>query len=353
MIDLSGRPLLATKADLSLFVDRRRELQETAGFLAMRTNVLLLGGRGSGRTSFLHRLQADLSDDGWRVIFVEGALAETPLEFLSLLRYRISPEFEAPPLATQIATVAKVATSTLYSPSVRRRPLEDAPGESELMLDLITEIARLLRGTSDQTVILVDEIPSPDVSHALFGRLRDELWQLPASWVVTANTSDKARYLRPPADAFFPHVVMLRGLERDTSVELLQVRLGPRALPKYTLIELASQSRGNPRRLLSLAREALSGTAVHELRARADRREREIAQLDEPARRLVLEIEANGPVSASDPALLERLGWSRSRAAQVLAALERSGIVSGSTERQAGRRPRKIYSLRDADLASD
>ncbi len=352
-MDLSGRPLLATKVDLGLFVDRRHELRETADFLAMRSNVLLLGGRGSGRTSFLHRLQADMTADGWRVVFVEGPLAETPLEFLSLLRYRISPEFEVPPLATQVTTVARAGTAFLYSPSVRRRPLEGAPGESELMLDLINEIAGLLRGTSDQTVILVDEIPSPDVSHALFGRLRDELWQLPASWVVTANTSDKARYLRPPADAFFPHVVVLRGLDVDASVELLQLRLGPRALPKKTLIELASQSRGSPRRLLSLARAALSGTAVHELRARTDRREREITQLDEPARRLVLEIEANGPVSASDPALLERLGWSRSRAAQVLAALERSGIVSGSTERQAGRRPRKVYSLRDADLSAD
>jgi hypothetical protein len=46
-------------------------------------------------------------------------------------------------------------------------------------------------------VILLDSINHPDVLQQLFGRQRDDLWQLPFTWVVTGNRSDRTRYLNP------------------------------------------------------------------------------------------------------------------------------------------------------------
>ena len=62
---------------------------------------------------------------------------------------------------------------------------------------------------------------------------------------------------------------------------------------------------------------------------------------------MIAELEALGPVSASDKELLERLGWSRARATQVLNRLQEAGVVTASTQRDTGSpgRPRKIYSL--------
>ena len=50
-----------------------------------------------------------------------------------------------------------------------------------------------------------------------------------------------------------------------------------------------------------------------------------------------------GPVSASDERLLERLGWTRARAAQVLKQLEEAGLVVVTDEAADGPgRPRRL-----------
>ena len=51
------------------------------------------------------------------------------------------------------------------------------------------------------------------------------------------------------------------------------------------------------------------------------------------------------PVSAHDPELLERLGWTRPYAQRILAHLESAGLVRSMPERGGERagRPRKLY----------
>ena len=59
---------------------------------------------------------------------------------------------------------------------------------------------------------------------------------------------------------------------------------------------------------------------------------------------LLAELENSGePLSPSDEALLQRLGWTRERAGQVFRVLEEAGIVDSTQERQARGRPRKLY----------
>ena len=50
--------------------------------------------------------------------------------------------------------------------------------------------------------------------------------------------------------------------------------------------------------------------------------------------------------TANDAQLLDRLGWSRVRANQVLNQLEAAGLVESSTEKAAHGRPRKVYRVR-------
>ena len=187
---------------------------------------------------------------------------------------------------------------------------------------------------------------SPEIVHALFGRLRDEIWQLPIVWLVAGSEGDRQVYLRPPADAFFARVVTLEPLPSKEAFALVRARV-PRAKASDALLRaIVTASSGMPRDLVSLAADAVVGGAKPEdvARSRA-KRDAAVATLGEPARRVVSELEANGPASASDEAFLARLGFGRSRAAQVLGELERLGIVEASTERLAGRRPRKRYGL--------
>ncbi|HJY24418.1 MAG TPA: hypothetical protein VJ649_01940, partial [Actinomycetes bacterium] len=58
---------------------------------------------------------------------------------------------------------------------------------------------------------------------------------------------------------------------------------------------------------------------------------------------LVADLEASGPASASDPGLLARHGWSRSRATQLLRELLDVGLVETTTVRNGPGRPRTVY----------
>jgi hypothetical protein len=317
---LSGRPLHGTEADSALFVDRERDLEAVEQAVKRSTNVLVLGDRGTGKTTLLRRAAQDLARDGMRAVFVEGGLATSAPEFLSLLQYRVAPE----------------------SAPIR------AKGAAEELLERVEALGRSLEAADRPVVVLVDELPAAEVGHTLFGRLRDSLWQLPLQWVVAGDVADRAVYLRPPADAFFPRVVVLGPLDLEASIELLRARISPKEASDRRLREIAANAEGNPRALVSLAsRTLLGGEDLHEVATHRVRQREALEELGQPARRVAAALEAAGRASASDDQFLARLGWSRSRATQVLRELEEAGIVTGSLERREGGRPRKVYELRD------
>jgi len=217
---------------------------------------------------------------------------------------------------------------------------------TEELLGLYGEVAAAAR-RKPGCVVLVDETTSPALIQTVFGRFRDETWQLPLRWVVVGDTEARATYLAPPADAFFEVVVELAPLSDEASVELLRRRLEDVGDPDLAdLAALAELADGNPRRLLTLAREVLvDGTPTAALGAARDSQAAQLAELGPAAHRLVEELAANGPASASDESLLRRLSWSRGRAAQVFGQLERAGLVRKSTRRADGTSTRKVYEL--------
>ena len=65
-LELTGRPLLGTTRDQGLFVGREEELRTVEDSLAAKMNVLLLGDRGAGKTTFLRQLASRLERNDWR-----------------------------------------------------------------------------------------------------------------------------------------------------------------------------------------------------------------------------------------------------------------------------------------------
>jgi len=207
-------------------------------------------------------------------------------------------------------------------------------------LELPGLVASLREAAPDgRRVVLVDELPSKSVGQTLFGRLRDELWQLPLTWVVAIAVNDAGPLLSPPADAFFDVEVRLEPLTKESQKEILEARAGSHGR------RIAAQvDEGNPRRLLGLAREAIAGGAQPpELQRALSQRDAEVSKLGRAASMLVAELESLGPTSASDEQLLSRLGWTRTRAVQVFRQLEEKGLVTSTTVKGESGRPRKLY----------
>lgn len=325
-MELGGRPLGDTRVDRELYVARpEHELLRASSEQGL--NVLVAGAPGSGKTTLLRQVALDLREAAVPSLFLDGKVARDAPSFLELVLHRLSQDPNLPDAARE-----------RYARILRPRP---DPGEATRVLDLI-EALREPTETQPRIVLLVDGMPSAEAAHSLFGRLRDELWQLPFNWIVAGDERDRAALLHAPADAFFDRVIELRPLTPDEQEHLLAKRLTPQAA--QTLKPLVEACEGNPRHLLMLARGAREGgRTVEEVLEDRAHREARASALSRPASMLLTELEGIGSASASDEGLLRRLGWTRARAVQVFSELERAGLVESETEKGRPGRPRKVY----------
>lgn len=325
-MDLSGRPLIDTAVDSRLYVPRpeHRTLKTS---VAQKLNVMVAGTRGSGKTTLLRQLLFDLRNEGQSAVFIDGKLAEDAVAFLQLVRYRLG---EAPNLPQLVREH--------YAQAIAPRP---DLGDANLLLNLIDS----MKGSGEdeeRTALLVDGLPSPEVAHSLFGRLRDELWQLPFSWIIAVDERERAALMEPPADAFFDRQINLVPLGHASQMAILERRV--QLTNRRALESLTQASEGNPRMLLALARDAFEGgETIDEVLAARAAREALASKLSRPASMLLAELENMGSASASDEELLKRMGWTRPRATQVFAELEEAGLVTSREEKGLGGRPRKVY----------
>jgi hypothetical protein len=304
--------------------------------------VLVLGPRRSGRTSFLKHLDYQLRTEANQAhVFIEGGLSDDARAFLSLLTFRLLGDrsISAGEALTRSARAAVdvfggVPTINLATPR----------HETEEMLALYAGV-RAAASEKPGCIVLVDEMTSPELTHTIFGRFRDETWNLPLRWVVAGDTDARATYLAPPADAFFEVVVELSPLSDEAAEELLQRRAGGELLPPELVRAAVELAGGNPDRLLSAARSLLiDGVSLDALRGMQKWRASQLAALGPAAQRLLEDLEAFGPASASDADLLARLNWSRGRAAQVFRQLETAGLVRSSAQRSVNGSPdRKVF----------
>lgn len=325
MILLSHRPLGTSDADHQLFVDRTSELARVRRALELELNVYVHGPRGIGRTTFLRQLQRDWPD----ARFVNLAPFDSQSERLDALVAAVTGESvvwhrgEPPAMAVGRALSAfrgEVARSV-------EDPLQDLRDATQ--------------GRSGQSryVLLVDDLPRRDC-HQLFGRLRDEMWEIPICWIVGGIEP----YLDPPADSFFEVQLELSAFNREALRQLSIRRAATgteeerRALLRAVRALPPSISPCTPRRALSVLRDIYLANSVTEASRQIAEVQASRAQLSPSAKRVLDGLEAHGPTHAGDEALLASLDVTRSRVVQVLGELESQGLVSSQ---RVGRR--KIY----------
>lgn len=319
---LDNRPLLSTFDDTDLFVEPPA-LARVRAAVRRRLNVLILGAPGAGKTTVLHRIASEVEPGelGLQPLYVDLSPASTAAQALALI----------------LESLGQRDFVQAWGDALR-------PGfkpPSTPSAQLIGLVRRL--GQAPPSLILADSPPGNGETHVLFGRLRDELWQLDHRWVVAVPSVQRDEVSRPPADAFFDVRVELGPLPDEDRRELLTRRVDDRE--DVDLDAVADASDGLPRSLIEIAREAvLSESSPEELVAAREALQARLDALPQAARAAYSYLTANGPVAASDEGLLAAMGFSAQRARVVLAELESEGLARTFLERQERRgRPRKVY----------
>ena len=312
-----------------MFVGREEVIARLERSISSELNTLILGSRGSGKTSLLRhamlrdRERSPQEDASRQLVYVDGTPAADVVDLVALIRAELQAE-------RNVADVMQVGFSRMVKPRSRT----DA---SAVVLEHLRELADVAPAT-----ILLDGVPQADHAHLLFGRLRDEVWQLPFNWVLAADVRDRAAMLRPPADAFWEVELRLQDLNEEEAAALVEARVGDRSLARA----LAQKGPKNPRRLISVTREAvLAGRDPDRLAEREMERELRLQELGQRPYELFTELlDLDRPVSASDGDLLARVGWSRPYVSRVLDQLEEAGFVESFTGLAEGQgRPPRLF----------
>jgi len=335
---LSSRPLLNNNIDRGLFVDREAELQKLEQYVRGQSNALLTGERGIGKTSLLYALDQRLCAAGLTCAVVSLGDVET-----------------LPAALTHITVILARSSSSLevVLPPTPRSGLIEPEREVETLRRTIEKAT----GTRGGTVALLIDNIDPLIAHSLFGRLRDTIWTIPATWVVTCSLRDLGAFLTPPADAFFEAQLRLQPFTIQDSHHALALRAPD--LPPEIIEGIVSLADGRPRSVIQTAHAVLQeatrapsetdGLTWALERACQVRAEQEgaVASLTRRARALWDDLVQNGPASASDELLMRRLGWSRPHIAKAFYELENAGLVmTYQTPSTTGRRPRRLFAPR-------
>ena len=203
-----------------------------------------------------------------------------------------------------------------------------------------------LRALADEerAVVLVDAAGSPEAVFELFGRMRDALWQLPHSWVVAIDDTDRATVLKPPADAFFDAIVTLHPWSTNQVAGLLARRLDDQA-DRTAVTQAAASAEGIPRDALRALNDAIvHGRNPADVLAERARLLDRASALGRSYGMLMAELLDRGQASPSDDELQATLGLTRARLTHLLRDLQGHGLVKGHSERSAGPgRPKTLY----------
>jgi hypothetical protein len=328
---MSAQPLAQSRADQHRFVDRTRETDAIIRAVSDSQPVLVLGERGSGRTSLLNHVAWRLA--GHReprdTVMVSGELASNPSQLLGVL-------------VARVGRLAQPAGSGVrWIEDLRALSLPDGPfgqvAQPAILMELVDLLSARLAELERPVCLMVDGI-APKVAHGVFGSLRNELWTLQGTaWVVTGDITAEALYLEPPADAFFGHAVRLGPLADADAAKLLSAHEAN--LTGSDIDRAIAVAKGNPRRLLRAANDIRAGIAP--VNSRAEERAQQAAAVAGPlAGALMAYIVEHGPAAASDETLLLQIGASRQRASQLMHELEAAGLLETIDQHEPGRRGR-------------
>lgn len=352
----SPRPLQSLVDDEAFFVSVA-EIQKI--HLAVRTNenALLIGERGSGKTSLLNHLVYEYTNSKkdsqtvpvqLNLLQIENFTQTTFLEklvsniFDSVIKFRTKGEkirhtleklgFVIPPDENMKSFSITLEGNVSYG----RKEVD-----YEFLVERLEKVVHTLQERNIQIFVIIDDVDkiNSKLIWNVFRVLRDTLWDLRVSLIMSVLPEQVSEITKPPLDQFFMYRIKMKPYDQMKARELIAKRAKfakqRLELEEGALARLVTDTKGNPRSLMSEMKRILESAKETSKITEAMMAEIESSYLPELSsieRSVINYLVHNPHVSASSEDFSRSLGVTRSRLSQILNELREKGLIQSTKE---------------------
>ena len=264
--NLSSRPLLATKSDAQLFVNRELEVRKIQQAIKNKMNAIILGTRGSGKTSLLNYVRYTIqNDDQVLSVGVNMSLGiKTSNDFLEILTMNLTESCKKLPFAkreklmkTLKSSLEAMPIANKFSINLGDEPKEESDSYGFANLNRFEELLAKIEKNGTIACFFIDNADKdPKLFYDIISSLRDALWRTKARFIAAADISSP--YLKPPMDAFFDVVIKLKPFSIAQTEELVNSRAGGDVVFAREVYEMINKNaEGNPRESLRITQSII------------------------------------------------------------------------------------------------
>lgn len=338
---LSPRPLMSLEEDRKFFINCKDEIAKILLAIETYENAIVIGERGSGKTSFLNHVYHQILKDKKTLVIRFNILEIAEFNQINFL----TGVFNEIVSNRYISNKIKLKNTLIKMHKFDQKQLQDYEYEPQkddfyVALDRFSTLINFLKKDGIDVCIILDntdKIDSTLIWNAFRG-IRDTLWKLKVPIVLTALPNQVKKIIKIPLDHFFPYLIELKPIDSEGTYNLIQKRLDHSNFKVKTqeiVEEVSRRASGNPRNIIEIFKHLFE-----ELEIKNSINKKQLESLGVLYSRKLPDIERaicnylirNPKTSASSQDFISTIGVTRSRLAQILNKLKKRGIIGSKKE---------------------
>lgn len=339
----SSRPLTSYEEDKNYFVPFEEETKKIILAIETYENAIIIGDRGSGKTSLLNHISYKLADDPKIIIIQLSSLSLSQFDQITLL-HRIIRELRerTRSLRSKSAKVLDgIFTAMGTTPDrIDREKVLEEENDPYVLLRRLNVVMAELRKNQIKVCFSLDDTDKIDskLVWQTFRSMRDEIWKLKISIIMTLLPSQVSEVTRPPLDHFFHYWIKISSFEISSIKKLIEKRMQAINLKvpidDDALTEILNRADGNPRNILEILKKLFETGSTNKITRNEINNlglifTNKLPSIEKDVSNYLLQ---HPYTSASSQDFVKQIGVSRSRLAQILNKLKKEGLIGSKQD---------------------
>jgi len=344
----SPRPLMSLEDDRNYFT-KYEEIEKIIRAIEIGENVLIIGDRGSGKTSLLnHMLYYYFNTKSTeQVIPVRfSALSIEELNQKNLVRSLIRNIFDSISKIKSTSERIKVILNKMIDSSPTTLPdlakldsmlqtnTDTARDDFEALTERLSELVLSIRKKEINFFVMIDDLDkfSADKVWHTFRSIRDILWELHFSLIITALPDQVSEITKPPLDQFFPYWIKIPSFDMEYTKNLIEKRFKKSqvTISNDALEAIVNRTKGNPRSIIAIMKNVIESSDFSSQITLDNINNLGLPysiRLSDIQRAVINYLSENPNTSASTKNFIARIGVTRSRLSQILNDLKKDDLI--------------------------